>query len=301
MKKVRIGFATVLVIGLGWYLFLKPQDYRINVKAKTFPGTINQTLKLWSGSLENESEIRQNKSLLHLTQKIKFGDSLHQYEWSIQPLTDSTSQVTVDVTDLENSIFNKLKIPFSDTDFEKRSRKTVTDFIEKLNEHRENFKVTIQGEEQLQSTSCACVSLEGPQFDKAAGMMSNFPFINSVLVQNGLELNGVPFIEVTHWNMEQDSIAYNFCYPIIQTDSPPLIRGISYHTFEGKKALKAIYNGNYITSDRAWYALLDYAKKNNIEVEKKPVEFFFNNPNMGGNELRWKAEVYLPIEETYED
>jgi effector-binding domain-containing protein len=295
MKKLRIGFATALIIGLGWYLFLKPQDYRINVRVNTFPGTINQTLKLWSGSLENESEIIQNSSLLNLKQKIKFGDSLHQYEWSIQPLTDSTSKIAVDVIDLENSVFNRIKIPFSDTDFEKRSRKTVTDFIEKLNEHRENFKVTIQGEEQLQSTYCACVSLEGPQFDKAAGMMRSFPFINSVLVQNGLELNGVPFIEVTQWNMEKDSIAYNFCYPIIQSDSLPFIKGISYQTFQGKKALKAIYNGNYITSDRAWYALLDYAEKNNIEVENKPVEFFFNNPNMGGNELRWKAEVFLPL------
>lgn len=295
MKKLSIGFAVLLIVALGWYLFLKPQDYRINVKANTFPGTINQTLKLWSASLENESTIAQNNSLLSLTQNIKFGDSIHKYVWSIEPLTDSTSRITVDVIDLNNSVINKLKIPFSDTNFEKRSRKTVTDFIEKLNEHRERFKVTITGKEQLQSTYCACVSLEVPQFEKAAGMMRNFPFLNSVLIQNGLELNGLPFVEVTNWNIENDSIAYNFCYPIIQNDSLPLIKGISYQTFEGKKALKAIYNGNYITSDRAWYALVDYAAKNDIEVEKKPIEFFFNNPNMGGDELRWKAEVFLPL------
>jgi len=46
---------------------------------------------------------------------------------------------------------------------------------------------------------------------------------------------------------------------------------------------------------RAWYALINYAKKNNIEIEKKPVEIFYNNPNFGGNELDWKAEIYLPI------
>jgi hypothetical protein len=32
-------------------------------------------------------------------------------------------------------------------------------------------------------------------------------------------------------------------------------------------------------------------------VEPKPIEFFFNNPNMGGDALRWKAEVFLPIKE----
>ena len=56
-----------------------------------------------------------------------------------------------------------------------------------------------------------------------------------------------------------------------------------------------IYNGNYITSDRAWYELLDDAERKNIEVHQTPVEVFYNNPNYGGDELNWKAEIYMPL------
>ena len=26
-----------------------------------------------------------------------------------------------------------------------------------------------------------------------------------------------------------------------------------------------------------------------------PLEFFYNNPHYGGDELNWKAEIYMPI------
>lgn len=295
MKKGILTVAVVIVIGLSWYLFLKPQDYRINVKTKSRTGTINQTLKLWNGTLDGQASIVQKESLNHLTQQISFSDSIHQYQWYIESANDSTANIKVDVTDLNHSVMNKLQIPFSDTDFEKRSRKTVKDFLEKLKEHQESFKITLAGKEELASSYCACVSIESSQFEKASKMMENFPLLNSVLTQNGIELNGVPLIEVTDWNIQNDRISYNFCYPIIENDSLPEIKNIIYKTFLGRKALKAVYNGNYITSDRAWYALLDYAENNGLEIEKKPIEFFFNNPNMGGNELRWKAEIFMPL------
>ena len=132
MKKGILTVAIIILLGLSWYLFVKPQDYRINVKTNSRPGTINQTLKLWNGTLEGSPTIIQNNTLKHLTQTISFADSTHQYQWKIEPATDTTSNIKVDVTDVKHSILNKIKIPFSDTDFEKRSRKTVKDFLEKL-------------------------------------------------------------------------------------------------------------------------------------------------------------------------
>jgi effector-binding domain-containing protein len=104
-------------------------------------------------------------------------------------------------------------------------------------------------------------------------------------------------IVVNSWNREADSLDFNFCFPIVRSERLPEYPGISYKRIFSKKALKAVYNGNYITSDRAWYALLDYAHRNNIPVEETPVEVFYNNPNMGGNALTWKAEIFLPIKE----
>ena len=285
---------TIISIGLLWYFFIKPQDYQVRVKAKSKPGIINQALKAWNYTLPNAS-IRQLGDMNRLEQTISFGDSTHIYHWNIYNLNDSTSQLEVDIKDVDHSFQNKLYIPFTDTDFEVRSRKTITDFIVSLNEHLKEFKITIAGKEDLPSTYCACVEHKTSQSEKAFGMMESYPLLNSVISGNGIQINGVPFIETTNWDVQNDSIAFNFCYPIVKTDSLPSIKDIVYKEFNGKKSLKAIYNGNYMTSDRAWYALLDYAQRNNIEIDKKPIELFFNNPNIGGNALRWKAEVFMPI------
>ena len=95
--------------------------------------------------------------------------------------------------------------------------------------------------------------------------------------------------------IKNDSIQYNFCFPIKQSDSLPKHPEIKYKRYYEKDAIKATYNGNYITSDRAWYALKEYADRNNIEIDLTPIEIFYNNPNMGGDELQWKAEIFMPI------
>tara|TARA_R110002051_G_scaffold143507_6_gene216508 strand:- start:20036 stop:20935 length:900 start_codon:yes stop_codon:yes gene_type:complete len=296
MRKAITITIFIICIGLLWYFLLKPQDYQIRVVAKSFPGTINQSLKSWNNSIDNAS-IVQLEDLKHLKQTIKSGDSTHTYIWNIFSINDSTSKIKVDVTDLDNSFKNKLLIPFTDTDFEKGSRKLVTDFISYLNKHRKEFKVTILNEEKLPNIYCACVKHKTIQSKKAIAMKDSYPFLNSILVGNGLKLNGVPFIETTDWNIANDSLAFNFCYPILKADSLPVIKDITYKEFNGLKSLKAIYNGNYITSDRAWYALLDYAEKKDIKVNGKPIEFFYNNPNMGGDALYWKTEVFMPLTE----
>lgn len=154
------------------------------------------------------------------------------------------------------------------------------------------------GEEELFTSFCACVALNTAPEDKARGMMANYSLLNSFLVENGVTLNGLPFVEVENWDIKANRLTYNFCYPIVRSEKLPNHPEISYKRIFSKKTLKAIYNGNYLTSDRAWYALLDYAQKNNIAVENKPIEVFYNNPNMGGDELNWKTEVYMPLKES---
>jgi len=296
MRKI-IFFIGILLIGsLIWYLFIKPHDYQVNFKAKTFPGTINQIIKTWSNTIDNSELLEQeNTDLLELKQQLKFGDSTYIYTWHIIPETDSTSSVKVYVKDTEHSFTNKLMVPFSDTDFEKRTRKTLLDFNSKLSEHISKFKVKIIGEEQINSTFCACTTQTTTQFGKAQGMMKDFPLLDGILANNGVKLNGRPFLKVTNWDMAQENLTFDFCYPIIKSKILPQHPELIYKQFPSLTAIKAEYYGNYITSDRAWYALLDYANKNNLSVKALPIEVFYNNPNMGGDELKWKTEVYLPL------
>ena len=296
MKKISaiVGFLSVGF--LLWYLIIKPYDYLVTFKIKTTAGTINQSIKLWNTSIENSRPIQQ-ENLKNLTQQIIIKDSTYNYEWSISSLNDSISKVSVYVTDIDHSFANKISIPFGTTDFEKRTQNTITDFIEKLKEHLSKTRVSEVVVDSTRSTYCAFIPMKGLQIEKASGMMQNYSLLTSVLSVENIEMNGTPFVEITNWNTQNDSITYNFCFPVIKSDSLPKDPRIEYKQYNGVKALKAIYNGNYITSDRAWYALLDYAENHDIVVAKKPLEVFYSNPNFGGDELQWKAEIFLPIKE----
>jgi effector-binding domain-containing protein len=296
MKKIStiIGFLTIGF--LLWYFIIKPYDYLVTFKVKTTAGTINQSIKLWNTSLENSSPIQQ-ENLKNLTQQIIVKDSTFNYDWSISSVNDSISKVNVYVTDIDHSFANKISIPFGTTDFEKRTQNTITDFIDKLKEHLNKIRVRVVGIDSTRTTYCAYIPLKGLQIEKARGMMQNYSLLTSVLSAENIEMNGTPFVEITNWNTQNDSIAYNFCFPVIKSDSLPIDPRIQYKQYSGVKALKASYNGNYITSDRAWYALLDYAGNNDIEIVKKPLEVFYSNPNFGGDELKWEAQIYLPIKD----
>jgi len=294
MKKFSaiIGFLTIGF--LLWYLIIKPYDYLVTFKVKTSAGTINQTIKLWNTSIANLNPVKQ-ENIAILSQQIEVKDSIHNYKWSISSLNDSISKVNVYVTDEEHSFANRISIPFGTTDFEKRIEYTVTDFIAKLKEHLKKIKVTVVGKDTTRSTYAAYISVKGLQIEKARGMMQNYSLLTSVLSAENIEMNGTPFVEITNWNIQNDSIAYNFCFPVIKSDSLPIDPRIQYKQYNGVKALKATYNGNYITSDRAWYALLDYADNHDIVVDKKPLEVFYSNPNFGGDELQWEAEIFMPV------
>ena len=296
MKKISAIIGFILGVFLLWYLIIKPYDYLVTFKVKTSAGTINQSIKLWNTSLENSSPIQQ-ENLKNLTQQIIVKDSTFNYNWSISSVNDSISKVNVYVTDIDHSFANKISIPFGTTDFEKRTQNTITDFIDKLKEHLNKIRVRVVGIDSTRTTYCAYIPMKGLQIEKARGMMQNYSLLTSVLSAENIEMNGTPFVEITNWNTQNDSIAYNFCFPVIKSDSLPIDPRIQYKQYSGVKALKASYNGNYITSDRAWYALLDYAGNNDIEIVKKPLEVFYSNPNFGGDELKWEAQIYLPIKD----
>ncbi len=281
------------IVATGWYV-LKPYDYTVAFKSKALVGTINQTLKLWNTNLDHSNPINQ-VAMDELIQNLKFDGTDYDFHWQLSRIDDSTTQVNIGIKDRHHSLSNKIDILFNDTDFEKKVKQTVSDFLLVLSTHLEKFEVKIEGESTSPSTYCAYIPVTTKQFLKAKGMMENYGILSNFLLENGVELNGKPMVEVTSWDTETDSISFNFCYPIVKKEGLPIHPTVKYKEIKGGKAIKAIYNGNYITSDRAWYALIDYAKNKAIPLRQTPIEVFNNNPNMGGDELNWQAEIYLPI------
>ncbi len=294
MKKALFALALLIAGGSIAYLFIYPYDYLVTMEAKANRGSINQIVKLWNTSLE-DSSIEAGANLEELRQTLHFGDSTHIYDWRISAVNDSVSKIRVFVRDSAHSFANKLRVPLYDTDIERRTKNSLRNFSDLLANHIKSIRVRIEGEAELDSTFYAYVHNKTTQFGKAGGMMRDFPLLDPYLVNNGVELNGNPFIEILDWDREKDSLEFNFCYPIIRNDSLPQHPDLKYGYREPVRAIKAVYNGNYITSDRAWYALLDYAEKNDIEVTGLPIEVFYNNPNIGIDEITWKAEVFMPL------
>jgi len=131
--------------------------------------------------------------------------------------------------------------------------------------------------------------------DKAKEMMKNNSILVEFLSKHNLKKGKFPFVIVDNWDINNDQIDFRYCFPIFDKDSLPFNEEIKYDKIMPRLALKAIYNGNYKTSDRAWFGLYEYAKRHDININNHPVEFFQSNPFYGGDELKWVAEIYMPI------
>lgn len=293
LKKFIIGFLVLLVGIFIWFQFLQSYDVKAKFETTAHPGSVIQMLKTWTGVLPS-ARVTETDSISGLNQEIAFNDSKYKFEWNVDAVNDSTTSIQVYLTDEAGSALDRLNVLFAETKIEQDGKILINQFREVLNSHLKRTKVSIQGISKMDSTFCVCTPQKSTQQGKAYAMMRSYGELTS-FVDNNAKENGFPIIEVTNWNMSEDLLEFNFCYPIVKTDSLREVNGLEYKWIGERESIKGIYNGNYITSDRAWFELLEYAESNNIKTERLPIEVFHDNPNFGGNELDWKAEIFLPI------
>lgn len=294
MKKVIWTLSGAALMVLMWYLFIRPFEFEVSFKAKTLPGDIIQTIRIWDRSLDNAGIIEVD-SVYRLTQNIVCENRSYIYNWNFETVNDSTTHVNVTITQPARSILNKLLVPVSDQYIEQDARDIVRKVYDIINMHLKITSVKVLGESEIASIFCVCRSMETGQVEKANGMMRDYGLLTSFISDFNLETDGPPIIKVREWNHTLGKVKYDFCFPIIKTDSLPMNDLIAYKELKKEKVLQAVYHGNYITSDRAWYVLIRFAESNGYEIDGLPIEYFYNNPNLGLNEKEWRAEVFLPI------
>lgn len=226
---------------------------------------------------------------------MKLQDMTIEMDWKLKSLNDSITKVTLLLKDKHHSLKQKMLVPFIKTEFVKQSLEIATKIRDGLVDHSKKFKVSSIEETTLELADCIYMPIECKMYDKANLMIKNTAFIMEVIRVNDLELIGDPYLEITNWNMDADSISYNFCFPIKNKENIPESDEIFFKKAETKKALKAVFNGNYRISDRAWFTLIEYADRHDISTEALPIEVFIDNPHNGGNELEWEAKVYMPL------
>ena len=299
-KKIIIVLSVLFSLSLVWYLFIKESDYCISFKVNTATGTVFQGIQEWSAiqhQKHNENyTILEKRNFDFIKHEMKKGNTQFEYTWDIKSINDSVTKVSVGIKELNHGLYNKLTAPFFDTSFKKEQIKKITDFKKGLSEHIKNFKVKIEGEGTSEETFVAYISLKSVLQEKAQNMIMSDAGITGFLFDNKIKIIGRPYVEIINWNLESETIDFNYCFPIDKDTKVIANETVKFKTLPALKGLKATYYGNFRTSDRAWFTLLDYAKKNNIKLQKKVLEHFLANPFNGGDELKWETQIIIPFD-----
>jgi len=298
MKKIKLLIAFILLGGLTWYFIIKDYNYRVTFTTSQAPGIVYDHLTKWNNG-ENVNNkivnILMQSPFSEIQQELIVGDSIFKINWILKKKNDSTTLVIAKIKDEQHSFIQNLQVPFYNNAFVKRSLSTVKKFGESLIQNAKNYKISKVTKDKIPSKYCAFISLESKPRDKASAMVKNIYIVMNYIKENNIKLVGHPFLEITEWDVVEDLIKFNFCFPIQERDEYPATSAIKFKKTKEKSALKVIFNGNYKISDTAWYAIIDYAQTNKIDIDELPVEVFLNDPHEGGNDLEWVAEIYMPI------
>lgn len=290
----------VAVLGLlVWYLFVKNWDYRLYFTTKSSAGVVYQNVhdwNIWNHKLLHENfKITGKKPWKEVDTQVMLKDTTLEFHWKFKQLNDSVTKVIVGVSDPDRKLWNRIRVPFTETDFEKSITANVKDVKEKIRVVNESFAFELVGESSATPKSCVYVSTQSTHRGKAREMMNNVILLNQFVKQNELGLNGNPFLLVNQFDFANDTIHFDFCFPIQYPDKVPEHPDIKVKTLKLDKALKGNFYGNYAISDMSWYLLAEKAKELKLEPDGQILEEYFNDPHSGGNELEWKAEVFMSL------
>lgn len=301
-NKLKWFLAVVLLSFLGWYFFLKQSDYTITFKINAATGTISQGIVEWTTTQsKNQNEIYtilEKRNYDFIKQQMKKGNEKMEYTWDMKSINDSITNVTIGIKDLNHSFYNRLTAPFVSTKFRTEQIEKIKSFKMGFEDHIDDFKIRIDGERSSEEIYVAYISLKSVMQEKAQTMIGYDSEIVDYLDRNKIKIIGHrPYLEVTDWDQDKEIISFNYCFPIPKNTKYVPDSNVKFKTIPALKGLQATYFGNYRTSDRAWFALLDYAKKHDYKLENKPLEHFMENPFNGGDELEWEAKIIIPFED----
>jgi effector-binding domain-containing protein len=298
-KKIGIFCSVVLFLFLGWYFGIKASDYTITFTAKAASGTVFQGIQEWSNIQKQKRKehftVVEKNNFDYLKQQMTVGDTAYTYVWEITPLNDSVSKVSVGINENGKSWYNKITAPFFATKFRTEQIRKVKDLREGLNEHLKNLKVRIDGDGTSKPVYVAYIQLKSVLQEKAQTMIGNDAAITGFLYTHKIKIIDRPYVEIVDWDLDTEAIVFNYCFPIDPSTKAIVDANVKFKTIPALKGLKATYYGNFRTSDRAWFALMDYAKKHDLKIKNTALEHFLANPFNGGEELEWETQIIMPF------
>jgi effector-binding domain-containing protein len=302
VKKILVTvslIALIVLIGSIAFLLSRPYQYRAHFNVKTTPDIVYFNIQNWDfwnrKQMGSHIEIIRKNPVTDISHRVSLTDTTLIFNWEFEPLNDSITVIKVSVSDPDRKFYNRLALPFKNTALKKSVRKNLIHIKTRIEQMPETFRYDFTGYHQFEKKSCVCLGLKGTARGKAGAMISNVTVLNQFVRQNNLELDGNPLVVIHDWDELNDSISYDFCFPIIRTNSVPEHPKIKLMTVESMDAVKTDFYGNYSITDITWHSLAEEAKEAGYLINDKLIEVYFNDPHSGGNELEWKAEIYLGI------
>jgi effector-binding domain-containing protein len=231
-----------------------------------------------------------------LSKKVTLKDTTLIFTWEVEKVNDSFTMVRAYVSDPERKIYNRLTAPFINTPFKKSVRSNLLDIKARMDAMLKTFRYEFNGYRQFEKKSCVYIRFKNTPRGKARGMMSTVFELNQFIRENNLERDGSPFVIVHDWSEFKDTISFDFCFPVTDTHKIPEHPDIRFMRVESMEAVETDFYGNYSFTDITWLNLAEEAKRLGYRSNQKLVEVYHNDPHLGGNELEWKAEIYMGIE-----
>src|SRR5450759_2934970 len=302
MKKIFISIAFIILLALigVTFLYTRPSDYQAHFTVKATPDIAYYNILNWDiwnrNELSSKIDMLSKTPVRNISQKVTQNDTTLIFNWEFKKLNDSITMVRAYVSDPDRKLYNRLTVPFINTRFKNGVRGNLLDIKTRLELMLKKFHYKFTGYHHFEKKSGVYINLKSTPGGKARAMMSNVTELNQFVRQNNLELDGNPFLVVHDWNEFKDSISFDFCFPITRIDVVPEHPKIKFMTVESMNAIKTDFYGNYSITDITWYNLAEEAKKLGYRSNNKLIEVYFNDPHSGGNELEWKAEIYMGIE-----
>ena len=285
---------------LGWYLGIKTHDYEIRLTVPASKVSVYyriNALERWDmNSRKDEIQVLNSKPYQSVSQDIVISDSLKfQIDWTLHRIHDSITQIHVGIIAKPNSLSHRLQILSASSMILPTIKAGLKQFRKEIKKDAATFKVIINGIKASPSFDYMCTNIKSSRKQKASSMIKQNVDVYPALATYGLKKKGYPFLKVKNWDMETDQMTFRFGFPIYPKDT--LINDPKIHlgSEASVKAIKATFYGNYRRSDEAWFALQTHAEAQGLKIKREPLELFYNNPMQGGNELTWKAEVFMPI------
>ncbi len=297
MKKILSFLGILFIVIIIWFSFFKTYDHQIEFEVNIPKGSIYHMISDIN-NWEDKNIKTEHKILFEsIHQTTEINQKPFELLWQFENLNDTNARVKLYFKNKQHSLAERYKSLFNKSENLDSLVKVSKRFKHKAQNFSDFFSIVIYGIDTINPTAYLYVKHRTKRANKAKEMINS----NALLFQKNRDSlvtkTGKTFVKVNHWQPETDSISFRYAFPVLSQKTYPVDKLVKADSLKPQKALKAIFNGNYRISDQAWLAMYHYAKRKGIKLDLSPVEIYYNNPMLGGNDKNWRTDIYMPIKE----